>query len=149
MFRRILFVCTGNICRSPMAEGLMKSLVSTQEASWTISSAGIAAVVNNPATSNAQIVLKKYDLNISQHLARQITEKIVIDSDLILTMEEMHQREILHRYPFAYGRVFLLGKWQDFEVPDPYGKPLKHYENTYELIKLGLEDWLNKICKSG
>jgi len=146
MFKRILFVCTGNICRSPMAEGLFKHYLETIHVNIDVSSAGLAAVVNKPATSSAQSLLRMRDIDISSHRARQLTRPMTLDAELILVMEISQKKQLERLYPYTLGKVFLLGKWGNFEVPDPYGGMLSDYENVLKLIDDGLYDWQKKIC---
>lgn len=146
MFNRILIVCIGNICRSPMAEGLLKDWFANNHITTQVSSAGLAAMVNRSAAPLSKSMLQARHIDISGHKAKQLTEQMVIDSDLILTMESLHQKKIEQLYPYARGKVFLIGKWGGFEVPDPYGGLVTDYENALTLIDKGLSDWQKKIC---
>lgn len=146
MFNRILIVCVGNICRSPMAEGMLKNWLASNNATVEVSSAGVAAVVDKPATRLAQTLLQTHNIDISSHVARQINENMVRRADLILAMENTQKKRIETLYPFSLGKVFLLGKWENFEVPDPYGGIQPDYEEAFDLINKGLISWQKKIC---
>jgi protein-tyrosine phosphatase len=146
MFNKVFFVCLGNICRSPMAEGLFKKWLIDNQLPTEVSSAGLAAVVGNTATRKAQAQLKTRDIDISQHVARQLTAAHVREADLILVMEAEQKKKIEAKYSYALGKVFLLGKWGDFEVPDPYGGPVSDYEYALTLIDKGLQDWQKRLC---
>jgi protein-tyrosine phosphatase len=139
-------VCVGNICRSPMAEGLLKNWLATQNSTVSVSSAGIAAVVNNSAAPISQSLLVARNIDISAHRARQVTEDIMRDADLVLVMENSQKKKLESLYPFALGKVFLLGKWDNFEIPDPYTGFASDYETALELIDKGLLSWQKKIC---
>lgn len=145
MFNNILIVCVGNICRSPMAEGLLKSYFEKNNDVTMVSSAGLAAVVNMPATSLSQSLLQARNIDISKHKARQLTKDMVLQADLILTMEKFHQKKIEKVFPFTCGKVFLIGKWENFEIPDPYGGSQVDFECALDLIEKGLNDWQQKI----
>ncbi len=147
MFNKILVVCLGNICRSAMAEGMLKNWLATKNSPISVSSAGLAAVVGREPPEFSIGLLKARNIDISTHRARQITEDLVREADLILVMEQGQKKKIESLYPFALGKVFLLGKWENnFEVPDPYTGFETDYENALNLIDKGLNSWQKKIC---
>src|SRR4029079_7002335 len=133
MFEKILIVCVGNICRSPMAEGLLKNTLKKYNSTIQVSSAGLTALANKTASPLSQSLLLARKIDISGHMARQLSEQMVLDADLILTMEKFHQKEIERSYPSACGKVFLIGKWSSFEVSDPYGGLITDYKNALTL----------------
>jgi len=88
--KHILFVCTGNICRSPFAEGLLKKLVQKKRLDDIVAdSAGLLALTGNSATGLAQKVAAEYDVDLSSHIAKSVKEDILDRSDLILVMEKL------------------------------------------------------------
>jgi protein-tyrosine phosphatase len=145
MFNRILMVCLGNICRSPMAEGILKYNLTTRP-DIHVSSAGLAAIVDHPAASIARSLLQERNIDISKHAARQLSDGMVREADLILVMERQQKKKVESLYPYALGKVFLLGKWDDNEIPDPWNSPRSEYENSLALIDKALVDWQKKIC---
>ena len=138
MFSRILMVCVGNICRSPMAEALLRERLRTHPRSPTIGSAGIAALVGKPADPMAVQLMQERGIDLTAHRARQLTPELIRGSDLILVMEQGHQRAVEDMLPAARGRVFTLGKWGGFEVPDPYRKDRAAFEHAAALIDQGV-----------
>ncbi len=147
MFERILFICLGNICRSPTAEGVLKYRLSSLTSSTQVASAGLSALVGKPAASKALSLLQAKKIDITSHRARQLTKQMIMDADLILTMEWGHKQKVEQLCPTACGKVFLLGKWSDFEVIDPYGGSISDYEYALDLIEKGIEDWLERLWK--
>jgi protein-tyrosine phosphatase len=146
MFNRILMVCLGNICRSPMAEGILKHNLIATRPDIQVSSAGLAAIVDHPAATIACSLLQTRKIDLSAHAARQLTDTMVREADLILVMERQQKKKIESLYPYALGKVFLLGKWDDIEIPDPWNSPRSEYENALALIDKALVDWQKKIC---
>lgn len=147
MFRRILVVCIGNICRSPMCEALLAERMKKISPETSVSSAGVAALVGMPADSVAQELMRERGLDISNHRARQLTQEIVFDIDLILTMDTRQQEQIEYMIPAARGRVHRLGKWGGFDIQDPYKRPKLVFEQALALIELGIDEWQSKIWK--
>ena len=145
MFENILFVCVGNICRSPVAEALLKTHFKSLHQSHQVASCGIGALVDEPAADFSIQVLSEKDIDISQHRAKQITSDMVVNADLILTMEEDHVKDIQAQFPFAVGKVHLLGKWRNEEILDPYKKGRPAFETMLKHIELTMDDWIKKF----
>ncbi|MBU2044765.1 MAG: threonylcarbamoyl-AMP synthase [Candidatus Omnitrophica bacterium] len=152
--KRILFVCTGNSCRSPMAQYLLeKYLRETKlyfEDRYEIISRGISAPEGLAASGAVVDILKsKEGVDIRDFSARRLTRQIVFSSDLIFTMEDRQADYILNSIPSASGRVFNLKKFlspgSEQDIPDPISQPMPVYEKVYSLIKeaiLELRDWV-------
>jgi len=146
--KRILFVCTGNTCRSPMAEAIFRQLVQSRSGEdWQVSSAGLHALDGSPATSEAVAVLKELGLDISGHSARLLTEELVEDADLILTMTAAHKQSIQQRFPAAADRVFTVkefaGEVDHLDIPDPFGQGIA----AYRAAAAELKDSLTAVWK--
>lgn len=147
MFNNILIVCVGNICRSPMAEYLLRARL-PQLSGKHISSAGIGALVGKPADETALALLEKQGLDASQHRARQVTPEMLAGADLVLAMEERHLKRLHEIAPQIRGRAFLLGKWQNNQpVPDPYCQQRPAFEHAFQLIDQATECWLKYLDK--
>ena len=145
MFKNIVMVCIGNICRSPMAEAILRHRAQSKNISINISSAGIAALVGKPADSNVQELLLEEGIDCSAHKARQLTSAILLEAELVLVMEQNHRKEIECMFPNVCGKVHLLGKWGDFEVPDPYRKSREVFKDTHQLIMQGIDQWQARL----
>lgn len=141
MFKNILIVCVGNICRSPAAEALL--LHRLQGKGLTIGSAGIGALVGNPMDKTAHEVLSDHGLEHSAHRARQVNSAMLHKADLILAMEHSHIQHIRQIAPEVHGKTFLLGKWlDDTEIPDPYRQSKPAFEHVHSLLTQSVESWL-------
>lgn len=101
-------VCTGNICRSPMAERLLAAHAARFGADVDVRSAGVRAVVGNPAEPEAVTVMARRSIDLADHVARQITPGLLDGADLVLTMEGAHVVELVSSSPERFGRVFAL-----------------------------------------
>lgn len=141
-FDNILVVCVGNICRSPMAEALLKKRYPDK----AIDSAGVGALVGHPADPAALEIMTKQQLDITNHVAKQIDEKLVLKADLIFTMSDSQTKWIEERWPFCRGKTFKLGHWTDNDIADPYRHEITAFETAYQDIVDGLEQWADKIC---
>ena len=141
MISSILTVCTGNICRSPLAEYRFKKMLENNDI--LISSAGVNALVDQPADESAILIAEENGLDIMPHKGKALTESIVKENELILVMENNHKRLISDLYPFSIGKVFLLGKWlDDPEIADPYKKSLEMFRAIYEKIDQSCQQWI-------
>jgi protein-tyrosine phosphatase len=141
----ILIVCVGNICRSPVAEGLFKARLANIVPAVSISSAGLGALVDRPASAISQELMRANGLDISAHRARQISSAIVFKAELILTMTTDQEQEIARLFPATKGRIHRLGKWGGFDVPDPFQRPKVIYEQAFALMEQGVDEWCKKL----
>ena len=144
MFSSVLTVCTGNICRSPLAEYLFGSRL--EEAAAKVSSAGIQALVNQPADALAQEIAQTHGLDLSPHHGQQVEKSILEEHELILVMEDHHRDYIRSRFPQVSGKVFLLGKWEEeMQIPDPYKKSPDFFKEVYSQIDRSVAHWVNRM----
>ncbi|WP_304466147.1 protein tyrosine phosphatase [Erwinia sp. JUb26] len=142
MFNSILVVCTGNICRSPIAERLLKIKLPNK----VIESAGTGALVEHPADDSAIAVSQKHNLSLDGHSGQKFTAKLAMKYDLILVMDKGHIEKISQIYPQARGKTMLLGYWlNEMEIPDPYRKSLEAFEYVYQLIDQACDSWVEKL----
>ncbi len=145
----ILFVCTANICRSPMAMALFKSKVENDALNWRIESAGTWANEGLPASNNSKLTLNDFGIDLSSHHSRSVEHIPLDDYDLILVMEQGHKEALKVEYPKISDRVFLLYEMIDLkrDVHDPYGGRLVDYADTADEINQIITDGLSKIKK--
>ncbi|MGQ9664144.1 MAG: L-threonylcarbamoyladenylate synthase [bacterium] len=147
----LLFVCSGNSCRSPMAVGIIRTMLNDKFVE--IESAGTAAMEGLPASENAQIVVKEFGGDISTHKTRYLTKELVDEADLILVMEFKHYETVLELAPEAAVKTFLLKEYKRRtkynEVSDPVGKDLAAYRNTaleiYPSLKFVAQDITKRL----
>lgn len=138
----ILTVCTGNICRSPIAQyALMRELEDQ-----TVESAGLHALIGNDVDIDAREAAIKLGLPLPIHKARILTDELVSSSELILVMENHHRREIGIRWPSALGKTFLIGFFEGSkQIPDPYRMGAAAHIHSASLIIDSSKIWASKL----
>ena len=127
-----------------MAEAVLRDALRGQE-EVVVESAGLGALVDEPASEFSVKLMQERGLNISGHRAQQLTPELVTRADLILVMESGHRRAIDADEPTARGKLYRLGEWQDIEILDPYRQPREAFEETLELIDKGVADWVERL----
>lgn len=133
----VLFVCTGNTCRSPMAEGALRALLEkTHAGKFEVISAGTAAAAGFPATMYAIQAAKVWEVDISGHLSQPLSTALIDRADLILVMTTQHYDEVIRLRRDAAGKTFLLKNFPDSShdgepVADPIGQSLERYNRTF------------------
>ncbi|HWO87940.1 MAG TPA: low molecular weight protein arginine phosphatase [Gemmatimonadales bacterium] len=145
----LLFVCTGNICRSPLAEAIAKRILRERGVTdVTVSSAGTAAYDGAPASEGSYLIALEHGLDLSAHQARELTADLVAQADLVLVMSRGHQRraEALG----GQGKTELLGEFagisgEQAEVPDPFGGDLDEYRSTFDRLQELLTEAMDRL----
>jgi len=157
MIKTVLFVCTGNTCRSAMAEGIFKKMLEERtkgNSKIEVLSAGISALPGMSPTPEAIKVMFEQGIDISQHHAQELREELIKKADLILVMANEHKEYIYKEFPFAQNKTFLLKKFtlnnktesnqnneRNYEIIDPIGRKIEFYR----IIARELEENLKKI----
>ena len=141
----ILVVCTGNICRSPTGEYLLKKELGE---GFNVMSAGLGALVDHPAHEISQKIALQHGIDMSAHRARQINMDILKWADLILVMENGHKSELLHKYPWLGDKVHRYGEGPQVDIPDPYRRPENAFVLAWNFISKLTPYWVEKIKQS-
>lgn len=148
MPQKILFVCTGNICRSPMAEGLLKKMAHDNQWVLEAQSAGLAAFNGVPATQEAIEACQEKGIDISTHQSQPLSKALVLESTLILTMTDKQKESILRKMPQLADKVSLLsdfaGKGIE-DVEDPVGQSVEVYRKILTQIEGYLQQAKDKL----
>jgi protein-tyrosine phosphatase len=139
--KNILTVCIGNICRSPLAQALLQRELPDH----VIWSAGLAALVGQPADPLSIQVAADHGLDITAHRAQQVTSWLCQQTELILVMEASHKSQIEQQFPIVRGKVFNLGQYGNFDISDPYQQPRKAFDTAFAAIAQGVVDWAPRI----
>ncbi len=135
-YQKLIFVCTGNTCRSPMAEALYKNLerVNTMK----VMSRGLVVLFGEPINPKAEVVLGKHELELVNHISKGLKASDIEENTLILTMTSSQKKKIQEEYPEAH-EVYTIKEYagEIGDVIDPYGGSLIDYEECYiELARL-------------
>ncbi len=151
----ILLVCTGNTCRSPMAQVLLESKLKKKfPNAWSRSSvspiavysAGTSASVGSPASSEAIYAMRERGLDLTSHESTQLTHRLIDRADWILTMTHSHRQTILSRWPHLASKTFTIASNQ--EISDPFGGPIEVYRGCAAQLSSCLDEWVAKLDES-
>ncbi len=149
--RSILFVCTANRCRSPMAAGLLWRIVTQagSAADWQINSAGTWAIDELPPTALASLTLKDKGIDLSDHRSRIITRDALRAADVILVMTRHHLEAICAEFPEVADRTVLLSQLigQTFDIDDPYEGTADDYRRCANDLEKILQDGLPRLIE--
>jgi len=133
----VLFVCKGNICRSPLAEAYFRSLVEKEGRHITVRSAGLETTPGRPADAKAKAVALEYRLSLDEHATTQVHRELLDQSDLIIVMEIGQKDRIQRLYPRSKGKVVLLGRFDfvgSLEIADPYSGTSEDFLSCFQQV---------------
>lgn len=144
---RILFVCTGNICRSPMAEVLLRHRLEQEGLTdWQVGSAGTWAVDGRVASRYAVQVMDEQGLDLAPHRSRVVSRRIIEEADVVLAMTHDHAEALRLEFPDQAAKICLLSEMKGghrYDIGDPYGGPLTEYQTCADeladLINAGFD----------
>jgi protein-tyrosine phosphatase len=144
--RNILFVCTANVCRSPMAGAIFNVLAEKRKLPWRAKSAGVAALEGEDITPNARAALEEVGIHLEEHRARQVSEALLQAADLVLVMSPQHVRALRRGFGSLSHKVYTLpeyaiGASAEEGIPDPYG----HTMTTFRASVRELLGFIEKV----
>ncbi len=135
---KVLFVCTANICRSPIAVGIFDALVEDRGLTFQAESAGVAALVGSPVASHTYEVARELGLDVDGHRARQVDETLLGEADLVLTMTPQHRDALRRNFKDFEEKIYTLQEYSVGDtaggIADPYGHGIRTYRTSAQQI---------------
>jgi protein-tyrosine phosphatase len=151
---KVLFVCTANVCRSPMAEAIFEALAEERGLQYRAASAGVAALVDEEITPNARAALEEVGIYAKEHRARQVSEATLREADLVLVMGPRHVATLRRRFGDLSERVYTLpeyalGASPEEGIPDPYGHTMTAFRASVRQLLEYIEGLVKRLEREG
>ena len=152
--RQILFVCTANVCRSPMAEAIFNALAEESGLAYQAASAGVAALEGEDITPNARAALDEVGIYANEHRARQVGEEMLEEADLVLGMGPRHVATLRRRFGGLSERVYALPEYAlgappEEGIPDPYGQTMTAFRASVRQLLEYTEALVGRLEREG
>ena len=153
----LLFVCTGNTCRSPMAVGIARRAIRERGLDWTVGSAGTFAIAGAPMAPHAAKALEKLGIGPIEHRSKPLTESLMQEADVIFTMTSSQAWELRANYPFAFDKIHELGVYttskgaplsESCDIVDPVGGSLTTYVECADTLVHFIEMAIDKLAQT-
>lgn len=147
----VVFVCTGNTCRSPMAQGLLQHRLAEEAEAFRILSAGTYAADGSPAAEGALDVMSRRGIDLRGHRSAPLSDEVVAGADVLLVMTEAHKQRIVQQHPTAKSKTYTLKQFVGLsgDVQDPFGGDVAQYARTAaeldELLAMAAEKIMDKL----
>lgn len=143
MITSVVTICTGNICRSPVAAGALSTLLPEN---IIVSSAGLHALVGHKIDPDSRAAAELFDIVPKDHVARQFSSAIGQEADLLIVMEDHHRHEIASRWPQFIGKTFLMGQFEGSkQISDPYRRGQMLHVHMAEQVHESAKHWAKNI----
>ena len=147
---KIMFICTGNICRSAMAHSMLSKKAKEQNKNIEVYSSGVWAETGDVPTYEAKEVMKDYDIDLSTHRATNIRNSDIENMDVILCATNNHKLNVIAMYPKLKGKVFTMKEYaeypeNDLDIKDPWGYGIDVYKKCVKEIENCIEKILEKV----
>src|SRR5919112_17022 len=152
--KSVLFVCTANVCRSPMAEAIFNALAEERGLAWRAQSAGVAALVDEDITPNARSALDEVGIYANEHRARQVGEEMLEEADLVLGMGPRHVATLRRRFGGLSERAYTLPQYAlgappEEGIPDPYGQTMTAFRASVRQLLEYTEALVGRLEREG
>ncbi len=151
--KSVLFVCTANVCRSPMAEAIFNALAEDRQLHFRARSSGVAALENEPMAPNARAALEEVGIPAGHHRARQVNESMLREADLVLAMSPRHMAQLRRHFGALSSKFYTLREYATYApdregIPDPYGYTMPVYRASLRQL-LGYVEGVVKRLERG
>jgi protein-tyrosine phosphatase len=148
--KKVLFICTANVCRSPMAEAIFNALAKDRDLPFRSESAGTAALEGRPIAPNAVAALEEVGIYPEAHRARQVSEAMIEESELVLVMSARHAAALHRLCGNLSQKIYTLPEYASGSrieegVPDPYGHTMAAYRSSVRQLYMYVERAVERI----